>query len=103
VIPFDRPETTGNRVVDAIFQRIVTTLQSLKRVVTNDHVVRVTFGAATTDVQVFHGLDAPVDTFEVVDRDADVRVWRSTSVNARPRHLIIMQASAAATVRVRFT
>ena len=58
--------------------------------------------AATTDVTVRHGLQAPVKTWEIVDRTANAVVWRSATVNTN-RDTIILQASAGVTVLVRFT
>ncbi len=61
----------------------------------------VTFAAATTDVQVFHGLGAPVTAWEVVDRDTDSNVWQSATVNTNPALFIILQASAPVVVKLR--
>jgi hypothetical protein len=104
VIPFDvEQQDTGSPVLDRILARLRTTLGSLTQAVTNDRLVDVTFSAVNTDVQVFHGLGFPPVSWEVVDRDAAVTVWRSTTVNSRPRDTIILRASAAPlTVRIRF-
>jgi len=104
VIPFDvEQESTGIPVLDRVLRRLRDVLQSLRLVVTNDRLVVVTFADANTDVQVFHGLAAPVRSWEVVDRDCDVNLWRSSTVNARPRDTIILRASAAPlAVTVRF-
>lgn len=105
MIPFDNQPTAGksggSSLLDSILARLRNTLQSLAKAVTNDRLVRATIG--TTDTQVFHGLDAPPSTWEVVDRDADANVWRSATVNARPRHLILLVASAPVNVLIRFT
>lgn len=101
VIPFD-PPGTGLALVDRVIALLRTTLQSLKNAVTNDNIVTVVFTTATTDVQVFHGLEEPPVSWEVIDLTADANVWRSTTVNNRPRSLIILQASAPVTARVRF-
>ena len=85
MIPFEKPEPTGIAIIDRIFQRIVTTLQSLARAVTNDNLLVVTFEFASTDVQMRHGLKAPVKTLEVVYRNEDVIVWVSSTVNPSPR------------------
>lgn len=100
--PFD-VTPTGMGVLDRIFLRVRESLDSLAKAVTNDRLIPVTFTAATTDTTVFHGLGAPVLTWEIVDRDADANVWRSDTVNARPRETIILQASAPMTVLLRFT
>lgn len=91
-------------VLDRIFRRIRDTLRSLEKSVTNDRLIGVTFTAAATDTEVRHGLGAPVLTWEIVDRDADVNVWRSSTVNSRPRETLILQVSAApATILLRVT
>jgi len=104
VIPFDvEQQDTGSAVLNRILARLRTTLGSLTQAVTNDRLVDVTFAAVDTDVQVFHGLGFPPVSWEVIDRDAAVTVWRSTTVNPRPRDTIILRASAAPlTVRIRF-
>lgn len=103
MIPFDVEPSTGNALLDRILRRLRETLFSLRNAVVNDRLVTVTFPAANTDVQVFHGLDAPVRTWEVVDRDCDVQVWRSSTVNTRPRDTIILRVSGApCSVLVRF-
>lgn len=107
MIPFDFDSTEGkpggSTLLDRILRRLSDTLLSLKLAVTNDHVVPATFSAATTDVQVFHGLKGPPVAWEVVDRDADAQVWKSATVNPRPRDAIILQASAPVTVKLRFS
>jgi len=103
IIPFDKAEPTGNTVIDRIFQRIITTLQSLRLAVTNDILKVVTFPLAATDLQVRHGLNGPVRTFEVVRRADDVNVWESMTVNPNPREFIILQVSGApCTLTIRF-
>ena len=105
MIPFEVNDTAGqpggSALLDRILARLRTTLRSLQKAVTNETLVRATI--AVTDTQVFHGLDAPPTTWEVVDSDADANVWRSATVNARPRHLIILRASAPVTVLLRFS
>jgi hypothetical protein len=101
VITFRAPRT-GIAIVDDALQDVERVFLGFRNTVSNDHLISVTFAAASTDTPVVHGLGAPVRTFEVVDRTADVRVWRSSSVNSRSRDVIILQASAAATVLVRF-
>lgn len=105
MIPFDVQDTAsqqgGSTLLDSILRRLRTTLLSLSKAVTNDHLVSVVFLSASTDVQVRHGLRGTVLTWEVVDADADVRVWRSPTVNERPADYLILQASAAARVLVR--
>lgn len=103
MIPFD-VEPTGMTVLDRIFRRVRESLQSLAKAVTNDNLISVTFTAATTDTPVFHGLKAPVLTWEVVDKTNSIDVWRSQTVNPRPRETLILQVSGApATVLIRVT
>lgn len=98
-----RAPRTGLPIVDGAFRELERLLLSFRKVVTNEHLISVTFSAANTDTPVTHGLGAPVLTFDVVDKTADVRVWRSATVNARPSDVIILRASSApATVLVRF-
>lgn len=106
MIPFDSQNTEGNpggsALLDRILERLSTTLSSLTKAVTNDRLVSVVFPSASTDVQVFHGLKGAPVSWEVVDKTADVNVWRSSTLNDRPRETIILQASADVTVLVRF-
>lgn len=107
LIPFQAENTEGrpggSRIMDAIFERIMTSFDSLRKVVSNDHLVRVTFPSGyATDVIVRHGLDAPPTSWEVVDKTADINVWRSPTVTAR-RDVLILQASGAGTVTIRVT
>lgn len=59
--------------------------------------------AAGVDTKVFHGLGRPVASWEVLDKDADANLWRSPDPNARAGLYIVMQASAAVTVKLRFS
>lgn len=86
---------------DRLVQRLRDTFASLQHVVTNDRLVRVTFSAGNTDVQVRHGLDGPPVSWEVVDRDTDANLWRSDTLETR-RDVIILRSSAPTTVTIRF-
>jgi hypothetical protein len=108
VIPFEPQRTEGkpggSALLDEVIELVRDTFRSLAKAVTNDHLVRVTFPVANTDVQVFHGLTGQPTTWEVVAKDDDVNVWRSSTVNPRPRETIFLRVSAApATVTVRFS
>lgn|SRR5678815_2036023 len=106
MIPFDFEDTDGkpggSYLLDRLIKRIGDTFTSLARAVTNEHVVTVTFAAATTDTIVRHGLSGPPVTWEVVDITDNAVIWRSPTVSAR-RDLIILQASSPVTAKVRFS
>jgi hypothetical protein len=107
LIPFQFEPTDGepggSRILDKALERLMTSFDSLRRLVTNDNLVRVTFpGGYATDVIVRHGLPAPPVSWEIVDKTADINVWRSPTVTAR-RDVLILQASAAGTVTIRVT
>ena len=53
------------------------------------------------DNRIPHGLPGSLSTWEIVDINADANVWRSATVNA-DRSVILLRASAAVTVRLRF-
>ena len=101
MIPFDYAEPTGNGIVDRIFQRLVTTMQSLRALVTNEHLVFVEL--TTTPTQVFHGLGFLPRTIEVVGLDAGEVVYESPLVNAARRTYVMMQATGPCAVTLRFT
>jgi hypothetical protein len=105
VIPFFFEQTEGkpggSSLLDKFIVRLEATLDSLAKAVTNERLLTVALPVATTDVTVLHGLGAPVLTWEVVDRNANAVVWRSPTVNARPRDTLILQASAPVTVLIR--
>jgi len=93
----------GSALLDRLIDRIDETFESLVLAVTNARIVTVTFPLATTDLSVRHGLKGPPVSWEVVDKTGDVNVWRSTSINPNPLTQIIMQASAPAVVKIRFS
>lgn len=105
MIPFDVQPTAGqpggSSLLDEILRRVRVTLQSLARVVTNDHLVSAAI--ATTDTQVFHGLGALPLTIEVVGLNADAAVWESTTVNSQRDRYVLLRASAPVTATLRFT
>lgn len=96
-----RPDWAG--LIDKMLVGLDNTLKSLTNAVLNDVLMTVSFGAAATDVRVFHGLRAPVRTWEIVDKNADANVWRSSTENPNESLFIILQASAPVTVKLRFT
>jgi hypothetical protein len=100
VTPFN-PEPTGNFILDAIFRRLVTTLDSLRELVTNEHLVFAELG--TTPVQVFHGMGALPRSIEVVGLDAGEVVFESPLVNASRKTFVMMQATGPCSATLRFT
>ena len=50
-----------------------------------------------------HGLGAAVQTWEVVDINANATVWRSATTPANPRMQIVLKASGTVTVKLRFS
>lgn len=98
--PFTPPQSPDGFVTRLILA-IEKTFASLARAVTNDRVLVVDL--TTADTRVFHGLGAEVQTWEVVDKEADVNVWRSPTENPSQTTYIILQASAPTRVKVRFT
>ena len=105
MIPFEVQDTAsqpgGSPLLDRILSRLRNTLQSLKNVVTNDHLVTVTL--TTTPSQVFHGLNAPPKTIEVVGSNAGEMVFESEVANAARSVYVIMQATGDVNVTLRFT
>ena len=55
-----------------------------------------------TDTRVYHGLGRQMRTWEIVDRNANAVVWQATTVNSTPDKFIILRASAAVKIKVRF-
>jgi len=86
---------------DLLMQKLVGAFDTLAKAVTNDHIVRQAIG--TGDTRVYHGLGHQVETWEVVDRNANAVIWQSLTVNATPETFIILKASAPVTASVRFT
>lgn len=106
--PYKGPISTagqegGSTLLDRVLLALVDTLDSLKAVVSNDVLVRHTFGVAATDSIVTHGLGFTPRTWEIVDQDASAVVWKSGTRNSRPTLTIILRASAPVTVVLRFT
>ncbi len=105
VKPFQAPNTSGQEggstILDRLGDLIEESFESLRKAVLNDVLVPATLGAA--DTVVTHGLGHLPETWEVVDRDADANVWRSPTVNTRPLTTIILRATGAVHVTLRFT
>lgn len=93
----------GSALLDRLIDRLGETFDSLVLSVTNAKIITVTFPLATTDLSIRHGLKGPPVSWEVVDKTAQVDVWRSTSLNPNPLTQIIMQASIPAVVKIRFS
>ena len=91
----------GSTILDRLMSAVEASFDSLKGAVLNDTLVRATLG--TGDTVVTHGLGYVPRTWEIVDRDANANVWRSPTVNQRASSTIILRASAAVTVLLRFS
>jgi hypothetical protein len=105
MLPFDFPPTEhrgGSRLIDDLVDRLIGTFDSIRRLVTNDRLITVQFTTPSVDVIVRHGLPGQALTWEVVDLDSNVVIWRSQTVTAR-RDVTILQASGAARAVIRFT
>lgn len=100
--PLPGDVTADPGLLDRIQAAIADAFDALKRTVTNDKIVSVTLDN-TRDWPVTHGLGHAPASWEVVDLDGNATVWRSTAVNARPRDVILLRASAPVNVRVRFS
>jgi len=101
--PFSTGEYDGGSpLIDRMVSAISDSFASLLRTVTNDKLVRTTLDN-TRDWPVTHGLGHKAVTWEVVDQDANATVWRSKAVNPRDANVILLRASAAVSVLVRFT
>ena len=105
--PFEFRDTQGkpggSGLLDELVHRLRDAFRSLQNAVTNDRLFRLTFSAATTDTPLRHGLNAPVTTWEIVDRSANAVVWQSATVNAKLHDFLILQASAPVSVLIRVT
>jgi hypothetical protein len=89
----------GSTILDRLMDLVAASFNALANVVCNDTIVKFNLDN-TQDWPVTHGLKA-VKTWEVVDRDANAVVWRSTAVNTNPS-TILLRASAAVNVKLRF-
>ena len=103
--PFD-PERTagkpgGSDLLDSIIDGLRETLRSIQRAVTNDHLVTVTL--KTTPTQVFHGLNGPPLTVEIVGRDAGEVIFEPAVINSQRAKFVYLTATGPVTATVRFT
>ena len=92
---------SGSTFLDRMLQRIEKAIGSLQKAVLNESLVTATIG--TGDTVVTHGLGAPVQTWEVVDINANAVVWKSATAPSNPRMQIVLKASGTVTVKLRFT
>lgn len=94
------PVPGGDAILDkvqALLQLILDALQADR--LANDHLVVVTLGAGA-DTKVFHGLDQPIRTWDIVRQNADARVWEGAA-STSPQNFFNLIASATVTVTVR--
>lgn len=76
---------------------------ALKFLLTPANEVTMTVVLAAGDNFIFHTLGHAVVEWQIFDKDATADVWRSATANATPNHLLILQSSAVATVKLRLT
>jgi len=103
--PFQPDNSTGqpggSTFLDRMLAKVAASFDSLRGAVTNDVLVTASLDN-TKDWPVPHGLDYAPKTWEVVDQDANATIWRSPAVNARPAAVMLLRASAAVNVTIRF-
>lgn len=92
----------GSAILDQVVTNVDTALRELGDIVTNDALVSVTFTGAAVDTRATHKLGFVPRSWEVVDKTANINVWRSLTVNADAKNTMLLQASGAGTVIVRF-
>lgn len=97
---FDFP-ATGNRALDELIGRLKRALSSLAKAVTND--VLVPAAVATTDTRVYHKLPRAPVTWEVVGRDGPGVVYESATENTARDRYLLLKASTAVNVTIRFS
>lgn len=106
IVPFQAPSTDGkeggSKILDRVLAMLETSIGSLRRAVTNDKLVRIALDNSR-DWPVTHGLGHAVQTWEIVDRNANATVWQPATRNATPASSILLRSSAAVSVLVRFT
>ena len=77
-------------------------IMALRARIRPESFVSATLAAGGADNRVVTGLPGTLSTWEIVDKDATADVWRSPTTNA-DRTAILLRASAAVTVRLRFS
>jgi hypothetical protein len=77
-------------------------LAALQRRTSVESFVTATLAAGGADNRVAHGLPGALATWEIVDKNATADVWRSPTVNP-DASVILLRASAAVTVKLRFS
>ena len=104
--PFKPANSTGqvggSTFLDRMLDAVASSFDSLARAVTNDVLVRATL-SSSADTPVTHGLGFAPRTWEIVDQNANAVVWQSPVANPRAASVILLRASAAVTVLLRFT
>ena len=86
--------------VNKVQYNIDNLVTQLNKTIINGNIVTVNMLAVDTKVQ--HGLGRPVVGWFVVDKNANVNVWQSTTANEIPNLQIIMQGSTTARVKIYF-
>lgn len=93
----------GSPVLDNVVEKVGSAFASLGDVVNNEALVTVSIPGGGVDFEVRHQLGYIPKARDIVDIDANATIWRSPTVNADPRNTVILRASAAVTVTLRFT
>lgn len=90
----------GSTLLDRIIGEIARTFAQLRDAVGNDRIVRVSLKAGQDNL-VVHGLGAPPRSWEIVDKDAQSDVWRSTTTTVTAQ-AIVFRCSADVNALIRF-
>jgi hypothetical protein len=94
------PIAGGGPLLDKIQALLFIVLDQLQGDrVANDHLVSVTL-ASGADTPVYHGLEGPIRTWDIVRQDADARIWEGGASTA-PSKFFNLTASGAVRVTVR--
>ena len=83
--------------VEANIDNLVT---QLNKSITSGNIV--TANILTTDTKVQHGLGRPVIGWFVIDKNANLDVWQSTTINEIPSLQILLKATIPARVKIYF-
>lgn len=93
----------GSQILDRMLAAIKRALDLLaNQSIGNQNLVSAFIAASPNDTVVSHGLGQMLQSWEIVDRDANAVVWRSPTANPTPTLTIILRASAAVNVVLRF-
>lgn len=96
----------GSAILDVVQDFIKQAFDRLGDVVTNSKLIdgvsfAINQAGAIPDVKVTHGLGSAWRTWEIVDKNADANVWRSSTPNPQPEKFLILSASGPVTLKLR--